>query len=282
MTHWPATIHPLDTAIALESADSGLMRGRTVAEYNNMVGPFGGATAAALLRSIEMRPDRFGEPIALTVNFVAPIGYGEFQIAPTLVHTNRTNQHWTAALSQGQNVKATATAVFGVRRSDVWSAGEVLQPRVAPPEELSRTPGPEGVAFLQNYDMRFIAGPFPGNDQPKLDSTSTLWVRHEPRRQLDFPALAALADVFYPRVFARRGHPVPAGTISITTYFHADGNELADTGSDFVLATAQGQRFAAGYFDHTANLWSRSGKLLAASNQVVYYKDSFIDLSGQR
>jgi acyl-CoA thioesterase len=242
-----------------------------------MVGPFGGATAAAILRAIEMQPDRFGEPVALTVNFAAPIATGEFHIGTQAVRSNRTNQHWTASLSQGEDVKSTATAVFAERRG-TWSDTELVMPRVEPPEAVPPTAGPEGFAtFLQNYDMRFVSGPPTLTDNPRSDSVSTLWVRHKPNRHLDFPALAALADIFYPRVFLRRGGPVPAGTVSMTTYFHVGGVDLADYGTDFVLATARGQQFTRGYFDQAAHLWSRDGVLLATTNQIVYYRDSLGD-----
>jgi hypothetical protein len=86
-------------------------------------------------------------------------------------------------------------------------------------------------------------------------------------------ALAALADVFYPRVFLRRAFRVPAGTVSMTVYFHADAEMLRAVGSDFVLGQARGQFYHAGYFDQTAQLWSRDGVPLASSTQVVYYKE---------
>lgn len=94
-----------------------------------------------------------------------------------------------------------------------------------------------------------------------------------PARALDFAALSALSDVFYPRVFLRRGRMLPAGTVSLTTYFHVDGAELAGHGTDYVLASAHAQRFARGYFDQTAQIWGRDATLLATSHQIVYYKD---------
>ena len=50
--------------------------------------------------------------------------------------------------------------------------------------------------------------------------------------------------------------------------------ELERVGDDYLLATARAQRFAGGYFDQAAQLWSRDGVLLATTNQIVYYKDS--------
>ena len=108
---------------------------------------------------------------------------------------------------------------------------------------------------------------------PDQASLSRFWMRDRPERPLDFCSLAALADVFYPRVFLRRAFRVPAGTVSMTVYFHAGAEMLRAVGSDFVLGQARGQFYHAGYFDQTAQLWSRSGAPLASSTQVVYYKE---------
>jgi Thioesterase-like superfamily len=71
--------------------------------------------------------------------------------------------------------------------------------------------------------MRFVQGPLqiaatpPAGEQ---DSVSLLWVRDEPPRALNFCSLAALCDVFLPRIFVKRASWVPIGTVSFTVYFH--------------------------------------------------------------
>lgn len=72
--------HPFDDAIRLDATGTHVRRGRTHPEWANMVGPFGGITAAAMLHAIESHPDRLGEPLALTVNYAAPIADGDFDI----------------------------------------------------------------------------------------------------------------------------------------------------------------------------------------------------------
>lgn len=263
--------HPFDHAIQLETIDGNTRRGRTHHEWANMVGPFGGVTSAALSHAIETHPDRIGEPLALTVNFAAPISDGEFDIALRAARTNRTNQHWILELSQGGEVKTTATALFGVRR-DSWADTEAKPPSVPPPEQVEARPG-GFVVWLQRYDMRFAEGDFPAEGaQPSPLSTSTLWMRDSAGRSLDYPALTAMCDIFYPRVFLRHGAPVPAGTISLTTYFHADQQQLDAVGNDYVLGTAHANRFSNGYFDQSAQVWSRGGALLATTHQIVYFK----------
>ena len=264
--------HPFDNAIHLDTSDGNVRHGRTHPEWANMVGPFGGITAAVMLRAIETHPDRVGEPLALTVNFTAPIADGDFDISLRAARTNRTNQHWIAELSQDGAVTTTATAVFGVRRA-TWADTEAHPPPAPPPEQL--IPGGPGdfIVWGRLYDMRFVEGAFPGEHaQPNRSSTSTLWMRDSAQRPVDYPALAALCDIFYPRVFLRRGGFVPSGTISLTTYFHADQQQLDALGGDYVLGIAHANRFSGGYFDQSAQLWTRGRALLATSHQVVYFK----------
>lgn len=270
-------MNPFDDGVDLKPIGDGWLRGRTVPEWANMVGPFGGVTAATLVRAIESQPAVHGQPVALTVNYLAPISDGDFDIQTRVVRTNRSNQHWIVELRQGNEVKTTATAVFGLRR-DTWSDTEITPPPVPSPQEVERSDSPFGVPWFDNYEMRFVTGAIPvmddggGAPQSSISSTTTLWVRDSPPRPMDFASLTALCDIFYPRAFLRRGQYLPAGTVSMTVYFHATGEELVAQGDDFVLGTARAQRFSGGYFDQTAHLWSRGGSLLASSHQFVYFK----------
>ena len=124
--------HPFDAAIQLDTVDANARRGRTHPAWDSMVSPFGGITVAAVLRAIETHPDRIGEPLALTVNFTAPITHGDFDISLRAARTNRTNQHWILELSQDGDVKTTATALFGIRR-DTWGDTEAQPAECATP-----------------------------------------------------------------------------------------------------------------------------------------------------
>ena len=270
--------HPFDTAIGLttehEGAAEGRYRGDTSPAYANMIGPFGGTTAATLLNAACIHPARIGEPVALTVNFAGPIADGEFSVTARAVRTNRSTQHWSMELSQGDAVAATATAVFALRR-ETWSATDAAFPSVPGANDTPRATGGR-VAFTKLYDMRFVHGaPVPRDERaaPPKDSTTMLWMRDDPPRPLDAVSLAALCDVFFPRIFLRRPKFVPASTVSITTYFHADAALLAAQGTRAVLGTAKALAFGSGYHDQTAEVWSDDGVLLAASHQVVYYKE---------
>ena len=271
--------HPLDEALQLaSSSDPGQYEGRTHPGYWNMVGPFGGVTAATLLQAVMQHPDRLGEPLSLTVNYAGALAEGPFKVQATPVRTNRSTQHWTLSILQPDAegapvVTTTATAVTAVRR-ETWSVGDVPMPPVQPPAQHQSIPPQGGVEWLNRYEMRPIAGLIPQAWDGSGDHSLTqLWMRDAPPRPLDFCALAALADVFFPRVWLRRARRVPAGTVSITVYFHASTAQLQATGTGYLLGQARGQEFRNGFFDQTAQLWNEAGTLLATSHQIVYYKE---------
>ena len=273
--------HPFDKAIALHHSDIrvGHFTGTTSPDYWNMVGPFGGTTAALALQSVVQHPDVLGTPIALTVNYAAAIEAGAFDIQATAVRTNRSTQHWTVQITQAgasgaPNMTTTATVVTAARR-ETWGENDLPMPEVPKPETVDRVSiGPAGVAWLRQYEMRPISGGIPAVwDGSGGHSETRIWVRDAQQRPLDFASLAALSDVFYPRVWLRRAKPVPVGTVSITTYFHVNAAQLAEVGTGYLLGRAVGQQFSNGFFDQSAQLWSESGALLATSNQIVYYKE---------
>src|SRR5690606_18459364 len=93
--------HPFDEAIRLEPLADGEFAGRSSPAYWNMVGPYGGITAAQLLQALMSRPERLGDPVSLTVNFAGPVAEGPFRIRTELMRSNRSTQHWSATLLQG-------------------------------------------------------------------------------------------------------------------------------------------------------------------------------------
>jgi len=277
MTH--VTQHPLDEALQLQPLDiEGHYAGSPHAAYGNMVGPFGGATAAQMLQAVLQHPARLGEPVALTVNFAAGVKDAPFRIEAHPARTNRSTQHWTVTLLQAEDdgsesTVITATAVTAVRRT-TWGAQDLAVPKVPAANEVARSTGASMVRWIERYEMRPLAGTIPSQwDGAESDSLSRLWVRDDPPRPLDFASLTALSDVFFPRVWLRRARMTPIGTVSMTVYFHASSAELAEVGDGYLLAQARSQAFFNGFFDQSAELWSEAGRLLATTHQVVYYKE---------
>jgi acyl-CoA thioesterase len=266
------TTFDLDLAVALHSSAAGHYTGASHPAWQNMVGPFGGITAATMLQAVMRHPQLLGLPVSLTINFCAGVAEGAFDVVARPVRTNRSTQHWMVEMLQGGEVVTTATAVTAVRRS-TWGSDETVMPDVPPPEAIERrvfAPMP----WVQRFDMRPIAGDLPLVwDGRESDTLSRLWARDAQQRPLDFVSLAAISDLFFPRVFLRRATRVPIGTVSMTVYFHAGQAELDAVGTGYLLGQARAQRFFNGFFDHSAQLWSESGTLLATTHQVVYYKE---------
>lgn len=276
--------HPFDRAIALQQVGAELFSGDCGPQYWNMVGPFGGVSAAIALNAVLQHPALLGEPVTLTVNYAAALAQGPFSISVRPVRTNRSTQHWLVELAQVDGAGATLTAltatVMTAARRSTWNSHDIPMPTVLAPMSLVRARSPGAIAWLGQYDIRFVEGGMPrtwdeaDTAAPSAAASLTqIWARDDPPRVLDHCAIAALADLFFPRIFLRRRRRVPVGTVSMTTYFHASAAQLRECGTSFVLGQARGQVYQDGFFDHTAQLWSESGAPLATSSQIVYYKE---------
>lgn len=263
--------HPFDHAIALTRANADLCAGHTSPHYWNAISPFGGTTVATLLQAILTHPDRLGDPLAMTVNFAAPIRQGEFSVRAHPVRTSRSTQHWLMEIRQEGSTEPviTGSAVFAVRR-ETWSDTESKLPPASPPEELARYAPPTAVPFLQMYDVRYAdCDPLGGGEH----SVTQCWIGDVPPRKLDFPAIAAYCDAFVPRVFVRKGAPRPIATVTMSINFHVDGQTLAQQQGLFAFGKARANAFNGGFHDQEAQLWSQDGTLLATTHQLVWFRE---------
>jgi acyl-CoA thioesterase len=265
--------HLFDDATRVVAGDSR-WQARTSPDYWAFVGPFGGFTAATILRALIEHPDRAGDPVALTVNFCAPIAEGDFDLDVRLVKANRSSQHWWVDLSQdGADVATIATAIFAERRPS-WSHQVASFPQASPFEE-ARPFSFKPATWVSQYDLRFVEG-FPAvHANPATEpgsAFSKLWISDRVPRRIDHLSLTAMSDAFFARIFHARGEVLPFGTVTITTYFHADADDLAEEGITRVLAAADASTFHKSYSDQAGQLWSPSGRLLATTTQMMYFK----------
>ena len=270
--------NPFDAALALEQLEDGLLEGVAPQAYWNMVGPFGGITAAILLAGVLRQPQVLGDPLALTVNYTAPVRAGRFLLRVVLARSNRATQHWRIDMLQPEphgdpgrdsfDVVAHALAVCGVRR-DVWSAPAAPVPEMPDPDSLVRHTPPRGLPWFERYDRRMLKHPFRGQAP---DAPVRFLIRDDPPRPLDFPALAALCDTFFPGIFARRRQVVPVATVTMNSYFHATAADLSAIGTDYLLGVGTSNVYEGGFFDAESRLWAQ-GRLIATTHQLMWYRE---------
>jgi acyl-CoA thioesterase len=261
--------------LVLKSAAENLWAGEADPAYGHIGGNgrFGGWTAAALLRAAMLEPGDRGEPLSLTVLFTDGIGDGRIAISTRLLRAGARLQFWRSEVAQRDKLCAHAQATFGMRRETIGYTDAVM-PAAAAPESLAPNPAPFPVPFIQQFDARWITPlPLEPSSDPAAPTRSMFWLRDVHGRAIDYVLLAAMADFAPPRVAWKRRRMVQSSTVSMTTHFHATPAELAEVGSDFVLSEVACRRCEGGYFDHELKLWSRSGALLATSEQVAAFRD---------
>lgn len=266
------TIHPFDRSTQVIVAD-GRWRGITSDDYFGFFGPFGGVTAATMLRAILLQPERIGDPLSVTVNFCAPVGGGGFDLDLRLIKATRSTQHWMVELMQNGDVAAFMTAMFAARRPS-WSHHTATMPKAPPVDRVEPLSGKIVAPWTQQYRFAFVEGHprFDARLDAPASTFSKMWLSDATPRPIDFLSLLSMSDSFFARIFHALGTLVPIGTVSMTTTFHADAADLAAENATAVLGVADARIFHKSFGDQTGELWSPGGRLLATTSQVVYFQ----------
>jgi hypothetical protein len=261
-----------DTARLTRTGD-GTYVAQTDPAYWNRIGPFGGWIAALLLRCVLSDPRAIGEPLSFSINFAGAMERGAFEIRLRELRHGRSTTFWSTELLQTQSgsevLCAFATVVTARRRETPSFLG--IQPPVVPPPDGLRGLGAGAMMqlpFLERLDMRFAGKAFPFPD----DGETRTWVRARDAEALDYETLTALCDAGFPQIFVYLKGPVPISSITLNVFYHATNAELASVGADFILNVARMRGAAHGFSDTTTAMWSRSGALLATTEQVVWFK----------
>jgi acyl-CoA thioesterase len=270
-------MHPLDEATALTGAPGDPVRGgRTSDAYWTFIGPFGGASAGTALRAVLEHPDRAGDPLAVTVNFCAPIARGGFEVRVRRARANRSSQHWLVEFCQGPGDEAVLTAsIVTAARRESWHLQRAVAPTLAAPASLPAIDTAASLSWTRQYGFRFAEGAPLFTDalaEPPASPRSVLWLGDAPPRPLDFVSLLALSDAFFGRLFQVIGRIPPFGTVSMTTHFHAAADELAAHGEAPLAAVADAKVFHRSFGDQQVELYGRGGQLLATSSQIAYFR----------
>jgi acyl-CoA thioesterase len=270
-------MHPLDDATMLDGAPGDpVRRGRTSDAYWTFIGPFGGVSAATALRAVLEHPDRVGDPLAVTVNFCAPIERGEFAVHVRRARANRSSQHWLVEFRQGESEDAVLTAsIVTALRRESWQHQPARPPALPALEQLAPFDNRRSLSWVAQYGFRFAEGvPALSESIPETprSARSVLWLQDQEPRDLDFVSLLAMSDAFFGRIFQVIGRIPPFGTVSMTTHFHAAADELAAHGSLPLAAVADARVFHRSFCDQSAELYGADGQLLATSVQIAYFR----------
>jgi hypothetical protein len=254
-------------------------RSPTDPSYGTFLGAFGGWTCAAgVMAATELVDSNCGaerELLALTINFIGPVRDGFLVIEPRIVANTKSTTHvvvnsWNETqLEKSKELPAaTMSLVFAKRRSgdqiEMIKAPKVMPPEAVVPARFAN----EKVTWPAQYDQRVVLGtPFKLN----ADMRSLTWTRNIDLEDLTYARLAAIADASVPRIFFYYPKVSPISTVTMTVQFHCNAAELQAVGNDFLLVEAYSQVARHGHFDQVVRVFSRSGRLLATSTQLVWF-----------
>ena len=260
-------IPSLADALALHAIGEGAYRAYADPDNEAGTGMFGGWTAAILLKSVLCDARAEGQAASLNVNYVRRIPpKSELTVKCAPLGGSQSVQTWRADIFVESREAPSATAnIILANTRDSEGFTERTPPEAPDPDSLPMMHPP--ASFGQHVDMRAWTIPF-GHDH----SHSAHWIRARSGHPVDHVLLAYLADAFPPRIFMRSKGFRPSSTLTLSAYFYAGAEELAAIGDDFILSEAVGTRAAQSLVGAQLNMWSRSGALLATSEQLCWFK----------
>lgn len=237
--------------------------------YESLNAMFGGWTVAIALRATLESTSSEATPSAITVNFVDRVEPGsEVHTRSRCIGNSRSIEHWqTELLSEDDRMLASAAVVLSNRRESDGHT-QMTMPDAPGPETLELFHPPSGRQGEQSM-MRLVSGSEPFG---RFDTRSTHWVRDVSGRHVDHVQLAYFADQFAPRPFYWSEGPRASATLCLSVYFHATADEIAAVGDDYIFCEATGSRGESSTSGQHARMWSRSGVLLATTEQLHWYR----------
>jgi acyl-CoA thioesterase len=253
-------------ATAVDALGDGAWRATCEPAWNTQLGPNGGYLAAIILRAMTAElGDPAREARSLTCHYLRPPGAGELRLDVTVERSGRSLSTISARLSQGGALCVIAVGAFAVDFRGAMDYG-AAPPSTPAPAEVERLPPVAIVPITEHFEMRPTIGAplYAGADE----STSGGWLRFADGHPLDAPALAMLADAWWPSPMPRLTRPAAAPTIDLTVHFRAPAAAAA-IADEPVLAVFRSSKSAAGFFEEDGELWSRDGVLLAHSRQLA-------------
>lgn len=216
-------------------------------------------------------PEHRGVPLSLDALFMGPMDDDLLEVRVYPVRQNRSVGFWRSEVWQKGRICAQAQVALSMERNSVVLQ-DALFPQVPAPEDVPlyvnpRTP----VAWVDQYVFRAVSGML-FSQAESMDAR--LWIRDAEPRPLDALSLAAMCDTPFPSPWIRLAGQVPVSTVSYSVYFRANAEDYAEAGSGFCLIDTRASLARGGYVDQYSTVWSRSGRLLGQTQQMLWMADS--------
>ncbi len=242
-------------------------------QWNNPGGGLWGGYAIGLaIRVLEAEPDAVGEALSLTLTYAAALPSGVLDIRTRRLRQGGSVGVWEVEiLPAGSEQVGVHAMVTMTRRPTTPPFAFATMPDAPDPLSLPTFEFGEASQHYGSsaFERRTLEGfpPAPGGT-----SRSLAWVRSR-RGPMDKAMLGMVTDHSPPRAMYALGRAVNTTTLSLTAYLHATAEELAEVGEDFILIECEGRVGSRGASDERSSYWSRSGKLLATSEQLAWYRE---------
>jgi acyl-CoA thioesterase len=230
-------------------------------------GVFGGLIAAALIRAAYAQTDDPARQLrSIMITMCGPVMPGEATLRATTLREGTGLSTLSIALEQGGQIQAQATALLGKRRVEDGDWDELTAPPMPPWQDLPLAPlaPPLAPVFSQHLEYRIGAHPpFASADH----GAAAGWIRPLAAGGLrDDAFIAAMADAWWPALYARLAMPRPTATIAYTL----DITGTLD-GLDPELPLYHDARVLHsrdGYSVEERRLWGHDGRLVAINHQT--------------
>lgn len=261
----------LDAATALTPAGDGVFAYAGGGAYLNFDTAYGGWVMALAAEALASAEGARGRIVSFTGTFIDAIRDRPLTVRVTALMKRPRTDFWRVVIAYRdapEQAVFTADVITSLdRKGDVSFEG--VRPDARLPEEVKRAEGRGRPGWFDHIDQRWTVGRL---FEPAERPYSITWARDAEARPLDVKSLLLLSDAIAPRTFFATDRMTFGSTISIAVSLFASEEDYANVGEDFLMIEGDSDVIRSGVYDQRGRLWSRSGRLLAVSNQVAFYK----------
>jgi acyl-CoA thioesterase len=229
-------------------------------------GAFGGLVLGALVRAMEAAQQDPARTLrGLSAELCAPALVGPAAIQVDVLRRGNGVTTCAARLHQEGEVRASATAVFGQRRSQD-RAQHLAAPQPPPWREVGAMPA--DTPFIPRFAAHFEYRPCgPPPFQGGTEARASGWIRQRrPSPSIGPLEIVALADAWWPAQFSVETMPRPMATLSFSLQLGPGTQGLSPEAPLYHRASVLGA--SEGFVIESRELWTEDGALVAHNQQL--------------